>query len=77
MIQTSKLHHFPVILIGKDYWRGLIDWIRDATLAGGKISRDDLGLMLCTDDPDEVVQVIVDCYEQGCADLPAISAASE
>jgi predicted Rossmann-fold nucleotide-binding protein len=66
-----------VILVGKDYWRGLIDWIREATLAGGKISKEDLGLMLCTDDPDEVVKVIVECYEQGCADLPAISAATE
>jgi uncharacterized protein (TIGR00730 family) len=75
LIQTKKLHHFPVILVGKDYWKGLIDWISDATLAGGKISKEDLELILCTDDPDEVVKVIVDCYEQGCADLPDISVA--
>jgi uncharacterized protein (TIGR00730 family) len=77
LIQTGKLHHFPVILVGKNYWKGLIDWIRQATLAGGKISEEDLALILCTDDPDEVVNVIVECYELGCADLPAISAASE
>ena len=77
LIQTGKLHHFPVILIGKSYWKGLIDWIRESMLAGGKISKEDLALILCTDDPDEVVNVIVECYDQGCADLPAISAASE
>jgi len=75
LIQTKKLHHFPVILVGKDYWKGLIDWISDATLAGGKISKEDLELILSTDDPDEVVKVIVDCYEQGCADPPDISVA--
>jgi uncharacterized protein (TIGR00730 family) len=77
LIQTQKLHYFPVVLVGKAYWQGLIDWIRETALAEGKISSEDLELMVCTDDPDEVVKVIVDCYEQGCADLPSISVAKQ
>jgi uncharacterized protein (TIGR00730 family) len=73
LIQTEKLHHFPVVLVGKEYWKGLIDWIRSTLLSEGKISTDDLELILCTDDPDEVVKTIVECYEQGCADPPSIS----
>ncbi|HEX3244364.1 MAG TPA: TIGR00730 family Rossman fold protein [Chloroflexota bacterium] len=77
LIQTEKLHHFPVILVGQEYWQGLVDWIRGRVLAEGKISTDDLELILCTDDPDEVVKVIVECYEQGCADKAAISVAQQ
>jgi uncharacterized protein (TIGR00730 family) len=77
LIQTHKLHHFPVILVGKHYWEGLIEWVRGTMLREGKISGADLELMLCTDDPDEVVKVIKDCHEQGCADLPPISVTRE
>jgi uncharacterized protein (TIGR00730 family) len=67
LIQTEKLHHFPVLLIGTSYWQGLIDWIRSTMLVDGKISEADLGLMQCTDDPDEVINVIRDCYDRNCA----------
>jgi hypothetical protein len=46
-------------------------------LLEGKISRTDMDLILCTDDPDEVVKVIADCYEQGCADFSRIALAGE
>jgi len=77
LIQTEKLHHFPVILVGKEYWHGLTDWIRSQALAEGKIDADDLALMLCTDDPDEVVNVITECYQNGCADPPDVSVVME
>ncbi|MDX1646168.1 MAG: TIGR00730 family Rossman fold protein [Longimicrobiales bacterium] len=54
LIQTSKVRNFPVVLVGSEYWGGLMDWIRDRMLTEGKIAEDDLDLILVTDDPDEV-----------------------
>jgi uncharacterized protein (TIGR00730 family) len=54
LIQTGKIRHFPVMLVGTDYWAGLIDWIRDRLQAEGKISPQDLELICVTDDPLEV-----------------------
>jgi uncharacterized protein (TIGR00730 family) len=54
LIQTGKVRHFPVVLVGTDYWRGLIDWIRERLLSEGKISPQDLDLLSVTDDPLEV-----------------------
>jgi uncharacterized protein (TIGR00730 family) len=51
LIQTGKVRHFPVVLMGTDYWAGLIDWIRDRLLAEAKVSPQDLDLMYVTDDP--------------------------
>jgi uncharacterized protein (TIGR00730 family) len=55
LIQTGKVQHFPVVLYGSHYWKGLIDWFQDPVLAEGKISSDDLGLFHVCDDPAEVV----------------------
>jgi uncharacterized protein (TIGR00730 family) len=54
LIQTGKVMHFPVMLVGSDYWSGLLDWIRERMLAEGKISPEDLELFSVTDDPAEV-----------------------
>ena len=59
LVQTRKVTMFPVVLLGTAYWGGLLDWIRDAMLTGGKISPEDLELMRVTDDVDEAVDVIV------------------
>ncbi|HLB78796.1 MAG TPA: TIGR00730 family Rossman fold protein, partial [Candidatus Dormibacteraeota bacterium] len=56
LIQTGKIVHFPVVLFGSTYWKGLLDWIRDPVLKEAKISPDDLDLMIVTDDVDEAVQ---------------------
>ena len=45
LIQTGKVRHFPVILVGCDYWRGLVDWIRERMLGDGKISPEDMDLL--------------------------------
>ena len=63
LIQTGKVEHFPVVLVGRDYWRGLMTWITGTVLDQGKISPEDLELTTVTDDLDEVVQVIVDRHE--------------
>jgi uncharacterized protein (TIGR00730 family) len=54
LIQTGKIRHFPVVLVGTDYWAGLIDWIRERLVAEGKVSPRDLDLICVTDDPLEV-----------------------
>jgi uncharacterized protein (TIGR00730 family) len=58
LIQTKRIKPFPVILVGSDYWGGLIDWIKDKLLGECCISRDDLDFITVLDDPDEVVHTI-------------------
>jgi uncharacterized protein (TIGR00730 family) len=59
LVQTRKVTRFPVILYGTVYWRGLLDWIRDSALSGGKISAADVELLTATDDVDEIIERIV------------------
>jgi len=66
LIQTGKIYHFPVVLFGRAYWSGLLEWMRGPMLTEGKISRADLDLMLVTDDVEEAVCLVVDaCKAQG------------
>ena len=58
LIQTGKIRHFPVVLMGHAYWDGLLDWMRETQLPAGAISQDDLDLLRVTDDPDEAVSII-------------------
>src|ERR1041384_7965500 len=59
LIQTKKIRNFPVVLFGTAYWSGLLDWIRDVVLTGGKIAEHDLRLFHITDSPQEVVQIVL------------------
>ena len=59
LIQTGKVKHFPVILVGTEYWRGLVEWIRGPMLREGKIASKDLELFQVTDDPADVVRRII------------------
>ena len=68
LIQTEKVREFPVSLIGEEYWRGLLDWVRARPLATGKIGPDDLELLEVTDDVAAAVARIKDCWERICAD---------
>jgi uncharacterized protein (TIGR00730 family) len=58
LIQTGKISHFPIVLFGKAYWSGLIDWLRDSVLASGKIAEADLWLIQMTDDPEEATAMV-------------------
>ncbi|HTK56472.1 MAG TPA: TIGR00730 family Rossman fold protein [Gemmatimonadales bacterium] len=58
LIQTDKVKDFPVVLFGKEYWSGLMGWLKNTVAAEGKIALRDLDLMLVTDDPEECVQHI-------------------
>ncbi len=62
LIQTHKLVSFPIVLISKDYWGGLVAWIKDRLLAEGKISEKDLELFHLVDTIEEAVAVIEDFY---------------
>ena len=64
LIQTKKINTFPLVLIGSDYWSGLVDWIKDTMLKQGTISEEDLDLFHLTDDPDEAVDIICDFYQK-------------
>jgi hypothetical protein len=71
LIQTGKIFHFPVVLIGSDYWEELLGWVRNELLADGMISPEDLDLLYVTDDLDDAVSQLLDCYERRCAEVPA------
>jgi uncharacterized protein (TIGR00730 family) len=58
LIQTGKIRHFPIILVGTEFYGGLIGWIRERLLADGMILEEDLDLLALTDDPAEVVRII-------------------
>jgi uncharacterized protein (TIGR00730 family) len=58
LIQTGKIHDFPVILFSTEYWGGMVDWIRKTLLEEGKISPHEMDLLKVTDDPAEVVRIM-------------------
>jgi uncharacterized protein (TIGR00730 family) len=58
LIQTGKIKHFPVVLVGTDYWRGLVAWMRDVQLPAGAIGQPDIELLQVTDDADEVCRIV-------------------
>ena len=58
LIQTKRIKSFPVILMGSEYWKGLIDWLRKTVLHDNKISSADLELVQIIDDPEEAVKYI-------------------
>jgi len=62
LIQTHKISRFPVIMVGIDYWSGLVDWIRTRMIKEGTISEADLDLFVLTDSNDEVIKIISDFY---------------
>lgn len=62
LIQTKKTNPFPVILMGSDYWGGLIAWIRETLLPSGNISSADLNLFRVEDDPAKAVEIIDNFY---------------
>lgn len=64
LIQTKKIFEFPVILVGSEFWGGLVDWILSSPIRVGTLSKEDLNYFSLTDDPDEVVRIIKEGYEK-------------
>jgi len=64
LIQTKKIGAFPIVLVGKEYWQGLFQWIRDVLIKSNNINEEDLDLITLVDTPTEAVQVIDEFYSQ-------------
>lgn len=64
LIQTKKISTFPIVLIGEEYWGGLVEWIKKTMVKNGTISPEDVGLFQLTNNPDEAVKIICDFYEK-------------
>jgi len=62
LIQTERIHKFPVVLVGKDYWKGLIQWLESNLLQRCYIEKKDLNLFNLTDEPEEAVELIRNFY---------------
>ncbi len=64
LVQTGKVTSFPIVLLGVDYWRGLVDWLRAQALATGRIAESDLDMLTLTDDPAEAVALMAAAREK-------------
>lgn len=64
LIQTNKIGKFPIVLVGTDYWSGLLDWLKKTLVKEGKISPDDLDLFRLVDTAEDAVQHFVKFYEK-------------
>jgi uncharacterized protein (TIGR00730 family) len=64
LVQTQKVTSFPIVLLGRSYWDGLLTWLRDVVLADGKIFEKDLALIQVTDDVDEGVAIVKAAQEE-------------
>ncbi len=57
LAQTGKIEHFPIVLFGRRYWRGLLDWMREEALERGMVSAEDMALIMVTDDPENAAEM--------------------
>jgi uncharacterized protein (TIGR00730 family) len=58
LVATGKITKFPIVLVGRSYWSGLLSWLQDTVLAEGKIGHAEFGLISIADEPGEVVEII-------------------
>lgn len=70
LIQTKKIRGFPVVLVGREYWQGLVGWLKDSVLAMGNIDAADLDLFHIVDEPEEVCEIIRKRYRDRTAAFP-------
>jgi len=64
LIQTHKLVRFPIVMVSKNYWEGLLIWIKERMLEEGKISPEDLNIFSVVDTPEEAVDIIDNFYNK-------------
>ena len=58
LIQTGKIRNFPVVLVGRSYWSGLVEWMRERMLGEDKVAPEDVELLSLTDEPGEVLSLL-------------------
>lgn len=64
LMQTNKIANFPIVLFGKDFWGGLVDWFKQIMLTNGMIAEDDFMIFKVVDDVDEAVDIIDNFYKK-------------
>jgi len=64
LVQTKRIDPFPIILVGKEYWKGLVGWMEDTMLPNNMIDKADLKIFSLTDTPQEVVSIINKFYKK-------------
>jgi len=64
LIQTHKIDRFPLILVGTDFWSGLVDWIKNTLITAGNISPGDIDLVHLVDTEDEVLEILNSFYDK-------------
>jgi len=63
LIQTKKIEKFPIVLVGKDYWHGLVNWLEEKLLKTNKINKNDLSIFEIVDNAEEVIEILNKYYE--------------
>jgi len=63
LVQTKRIERFPIILVEKKYWQGLIDWFKETLIPRGYIQPEDLNIFYVVDEPEQVVQIIKKFYQ--------------
>jgi uncharacterized protein (TIGR00730 family) len=58
--QTEKIRYFPIVLVGTDYWGGLVDWLSNSVLSAGNIGQDDVSALSVCDDAGDVLRIVED-----------------
>lgn len=69
LIQTMKIRPFPLIMVDKQFWSGLWDWIQGHLIKQEMVSPGDLELITFIDDPNEIADRVINCIEHGCYDV--------
>lgn len=64
LIQTHKISHFPIIMVGSEFWSGLVEWFKTTLIENKVINETELGLFYVVDDVDEAVRVIDEFYQK-------------
>jgi uncharacterized protein (TIGR00730 family) len=64
LVQTNKIRRMPIILVHTPFWRGLIDWLRERLVAENMVAPADMDLVQLIDDPQQVVDAVLDYYEK-------------
>ncbi|NYE11588.1 LOG family protein [Actinomadura citrea] len=77
LVQTKKITRFPIVLVGTRFWGGLLDWVKESMLTSGKISPQDIDLFHLTDDPEEVVKIIIEGHTRAQQEIIESRAAVE
>jgi uncharacterized protein (TIGR00730 family) len=70
LVATGKITKFPIVLVGREYWGGLVAWMREKVLVEGKVSPGELELLTVVDEPEDVVKVITKAHAEAGLNLP-------